>query len=254
MNAISTFTFESSSQIRIIMINNEPWFVAKDICDALYLSNHRDAISKLDTDEKGVALTDTLGGQQKLNIINESGMYALIMRSRDAMKQGTPQHKFRKWVTSEVLPSIRKTGQYKAPVPTQKTDYLTDADMINLKRLVWHCAKLGFQEETITKAIWYCFRQVTNTPSPNKFNADDLPELANEFQRIYNVLTRYKKICLNAENLVIKQLLRARSADETIFQDIVQSFDTVDLNFNNELNRQLKLNFHAKDFINRKLI
>ena len=114
MSNLSVFNFEQNSQIRIIMIDNNPWFVAKDICEALGLANHRDAISKLDNDEKGVALTDTLGGQQELSIINESGMYALVMRSRDAMKEGTPQHKFRKWVTSEVLPAIRKTGKYEA--------------------------------------------------------------------------------------------------------------------------------------------
>lgn len=108
---LSTFNFEESS-IRVVSINNEPWFIAKDVCEAVSISNYRDAIERLDDDEKGVALTDTLGGQQEMNIISESGMYTLILRCRDAVKKGSVPHRFRKWVTAEVLPQIRKTGKY----------------------------------------------------------------------------------------------------------------------------------------------
>ena len=110
---LSTFNFESKS-IRTLAINNEPWFVAKDLCNAINISNYRDAIERLDEDEKGVALTDTLGGQQEMNIVSESGMYTLILRCRDAVKKGSVPHRFRKWVTAEVLPAIRKTGKYES--------------------------------------------------------------------------------------------------------------------------------------------
>lgn len=105
---MQTFTFNPSNQpIRVEMIDNEPWFVAKDVCQALTISNHNDAISRLDDDEKGVATADTLGGKQSLNIVNESGLYNLIFQSRK------PEAKaFRKWVTGEVLPTLRKTGRY----------------------------------------------------------------------------------------------------------------------------------------------
>lgn len=112
--------FESTTQIRIIMIDGNPWFVAKDICDALSIKNPSDALKALDKDERArlnLGRSEITGGGGETNIINESGMYALVMRSRDAMKEGTPQHKFRKWVTSEVLPTIRKTGKYEAPKP-----------------------------------------------------------------------------------------------------------------------------------------
>ncbi len=99
-------------EVRTLLIDNTPWFVAADICGALDIVNHRDALSKLDNDEKGVGSTDTLGGKQKMAIVNESGLYTLILRCRDAVKPGTTQHKFRKWVTSEVLPAIRKHGRY----------------------------------------------------------------------------------------------------------------------------------------------
>ena len=105
--------------IRTTEINGQIWFVANDVCQALNIANPRDAIKKLDDDEKGVALTDTAGGNQQLNIINESGLYVLILRSRDAMKQGSVPHQFRKWVTAEVLPSIRKTGSYQSPQMTE---------------------------------------------------------------------------------------------------------------------------------------
>ena len=108
---LSTFNFESKS-IRTLAINNEPWFVAKDVCDAIGLTNSRMSLIALDEDEKGVSLIYTPSGQQEMNIVSESGMYTLILRCRDAVKKGSIPHRFRKWVTAEVLPTIRKTGKY----------------------------------------------------------------------------------------------------------------------------------------------
>lgn len=68
--------------VRTVIINEEPWFVAKDVCDALEIGNSRQAVSYLDDDEKGVTTNDTLGGTQQVSIINESGLYSLILRSR----------------------------------------------------------------------------------------------------------------------------------------------------------------------------
>ena len=110
---LSTFNFESNS-IRTLSINNEPWFIAKDVCDAIGLTNSRMSLIALDEDEKGVSLIYTPSGQQEMNIISESGMYTLILRCRDAVKKGSIPHRFRKWVTAEVLPAIRKTGKYEA--------------------------------------------------------------------------------------------------------------------------------------------
>ena len=111
---LSTFNFESNS-IRTLAINNEPWFVAVDVCNVLNIANSRDALLKLDDDEKTtVGLTDSQAGNgaQSISIISESGMYTLILRCRDAVKKGSVPHRFRKWVTAEVLPAIRKTGKY----------------------------------------------------------------------------------------------------------------------------------------------
>ncbi|EMK0755599.1 hypothetical protein RGP42_003918 [Providencia rettgeri] len=112
--SFAPFVF-GNTQIRTITYKNEPWFVAADVCKALNISNVTDALYKLDDDEKEtIGLTESQAGHgaQSLNIISESGMYTLVLRCRDAIKKGSIPHKFRKWVTNEVLPSVRKTGTY----------------------------------------------------------------------------------------------------------------------------------------------
>lgn len=106
MNELQVFTY-SGNEVRTVQKNGEPWFVLKDVCTILGIGNNRMASDRLDTDEKGVSQIDTLGGKQEMTIINESGLYNVILRS------DKPEAKpFRKWVTSEVLPSIRRTGGY----------------------------------------------------------------------------------------------------------------------------------------------
>jgi prophage antirepressor-like protein len=101
-------------EIRTVTIKGEPWFVASDVCDILGIQNIRQNVaSVLDDDEKGVCKIYTLGGNQEMSIVNESGLYALILRSRKPEAK-----KFRKWVTSEVLPSIRKHGFYVSETTT----------------------------------------------------------------------------------------------------------------------------------------
>ncbi|MBD1228868.1 BRO-N domain-containing protein [Xenorhabdus griffiniae] len=102
------FVFESHN-IRTLNISGNPWFVAQDVCSALNIQNVTQAIDRLDGDERSMF---NIGRQGKVNIINESGMYFLTIRCRDAVKTGTLPHRFRKWVTSVVLPAIRKTGSY----------------------------------------------------------------------------------------------------------------------------------------------
>jgi anti-repressor protein len=106
MNELMNFAFDGRG-VRTLERDGSPWFVAKDVCDVLDYANSRDALQMLDDDEKGVASCYTLGGNQDMNIINESGLYHLIFKSN--MPQAMA---FRKWVTSELLPTIRKTGQY----------------------------------------------------------------------------------------------------------------------------------------------
>ena len=105
----SVFHFESEATIRAIVIDGNPWFVAKDVIKALQLTNPTMSIKSLDDDERAKF---NLGRQGETNIINESGLYTLILRCRDAVTPGTTPYRFRKWVTGEVLPQIRRTGSY----------------------------------------------------------------------------------------------------------------------------------------------
>lgn len=110
MNELKIFENEKFGKIRTVIIDREPWFVGKDVAEALGFTNSRDAISThVFIEDRGVATIDTLGGKQEMTIINESGLYALIFGSR--LKSAK---EFKRWVTSEVLPSIRKTGKYEA--------------------------------------------------------------------------------------------------------------------------------------------
>lgn len=125
---VEVFTFnQNSTPIRVQVINDEPWFVAKDVCEVLGISKYRDAISKLDKDEGCPIEMDTPGGMQKMTAISESGLYALILQSRKPEART-----FRKWVTSEVLPSIRKKGYY--GVNRTKDDYIDARDIPYTKR------------------------------------------------------------------------------------------------------------------------
>ncbi|ANN86192.1 putative anti-repressor protein [Enterobacter phage Tyrion] len=108
----AVFKFESSTPVRMFNIDGNPWFAASDVCKALGLTNSRMSLKALDDDEKGVSSTYTVKGSQTVNVINESGLYTLILRCRDAVTPGTIPYRFRKWVTGEVLPQIRRTGSY----------------------------------------------------------------------------------------------------------------------------------------------
>lgn len=107
-NMIETFRSKQFGDVRITLINGEPWFVAVDVCKALDIVNARDAVKRLDDDEKNtVVLTDGIPGNPNKTIVNEYGLYALVLSSRK------PEAKaFKRWITHEVLPIIRKTGGY----------------------------------------------------------------------------------------------------------------------------------------------
>lgn len=106
MSDIQIFNYQSN-EVRTVEMGGEPWFVLKDVCNILGISKYRDTAARLDADERGSVEVDTLGGTQQVIAVNESGLYHVILRSDKP--EAAP---FRKWVTSEVLPSIRKNGGY----------------------------------------------------------------------------------------------------------------------------------------------
>lgn len=111
MNELQLFNFENN-QVRTLLINDEPWFVGKDVAEILGYSKARNAIATHvdDDDKKGAPIQGDLGGTQEMTVINESGVYALVFGSKLSSAK-----RFKHWVTSEVLPQIRKTGSYASP-------------------------------------------------------------------------------------------------------------------------------------------
>lgn len=126
MKQLKTFNYQSH-QIRTVEQDGEPWFVLKDVCEVLGIGNHKMTAQRLDGDEVSLAdLTDSIGRNQETTVISESGLYNVILRS------DKPEAKpFRKWVTSEVLPSIRKNGAYMTP-ETLEAAILNPDTMIRL--------------------------------------------------------------------------------------------------------------------------
>ena len=116
MNELMIFKNDEFGEIRIIEIENEPWFVAKDICEALEIKNTTQAIGRLDEDERTML---NIGRQGNTNIINEYGLYNLILASRKKEAR-----EFKRWITHEVIPSIRKSGGYIAGQETLDDDEL----------------------------------------------------------------------------------------------------------------------------------
>ena len=128
MNELQVFSYQSN-EVRTVMRDGGPWFCLKDVCSVLGISKYRDLAAKMDADERGSIRVDTPGGKQDMTVINESGLYFVILRS------DKPEAKpFRKWVTSEVLPAIRKTGKYKAnALPDGTRDMLAEAKARNAR-------------------------------------------------------------------------------------------------------------------------
>lgn len=104
--------------VRMILRGEDPWWNAADVCRVLGLKNPGTSLALLDDDEKGIHSMDTLGGAQEMTVINEPGLYSLIFRSRKAEAK-----EFKRWVTHEVLPSIRKTGMYATPQTIRSLDF-----------------------------------------------------------------------------------------------------------------------------------
>lgn len=146
MNEMQVFSNPEFGDIRTVTVNEEPWFVLKDVCEAFGETNYRRVASRLEDDEKGVSQISTPGGKQNMTIVNESGLYSALFAMQPEKARGVCDEyiakrqaqlrQFKRWVTSEVLPSIRKTGGYALP-----KDYpsalraLADAEEQKLKLL-----------------------------------------------------------------------------------------------------------------------
>jgi len=176
MNNITIFSNEEFGQVRTVIIDGEPWFVGKDVTDALEYGNHRQAFkTHVDEGDKAVHSMDTLGGKQNSIIINESGMYALVFGSRlESAKR------FKRWVTSEVLPAIRKTGRY------DNEDF--ENMSTELKAIIMHDRKIQQVE-----------REVLRVDDDLQRFKTDMPILGIEESRITTAVKRKGVECLGGK-------------------------------------------------------
>lgn len=164
MNDLQIFNNPEFGNIRTVTIDSEPWFVGKDIAQYFGDSNYRRSLARLDEDEKGVSQMDTPGGVQNMTVINESGLYSLMFYMQPQKAKGVSQNdtlinerisklkKFKRWVTSEVLPAIRKTGHYEAQGYAPKATSI--GEVVNLIKITRQTMKeQGATPTDIAKAV-----------------------------------------------------------------------------------------------------
>lgn len=148
MNELNIFENPEFGSIRTTVIDDEPWFVGKDVCEIFGDTNYRRSLNRLDDEDKSVHLMNTPGGTQQMTIINESGLYSLMFYMQPQKKKGVSDvthplnerveklKRFKRWVTSEVLPAIRKTGTY---IVSQPQRSLTTDDYLKAALIVSRC-------------------------------------------------------------------------------------------------------------------
>ncbi|EOC0702576.1 Bro-N domain-containing protein [Salmonella enterica subsp. enterica serovar Kokomlemle] len=227
-NQVSHFYFEHQFSIRTVLVGGEPWFVAKDVCNAIDIDVTQ--TRKLDDDERGLYSIQTLSGSQQMSIINESGLYTLILRCRDAVKPGTVPHRFRKWVTNEVLPTIRKTGRYEHPVaPTRNAEPLNQGDLQNLKWLIDYMVDTLRFKGVWSRAIWLALRRVTGVPSPEKLSVEDLPALTRECRRIIEIIGLVNEKVARFEREAARRILRNNEDCQQVLRQLESELDNCGL-------------------------
>lgn len=141
MNQLQKLFQYQNHQVRTIVKGGEPWFIAKDVCEVFGDTNYRRSIARLDDDEKGVSPLNTPGGKQSLTVVNEPGLYTLLFHMQPQKKKTLTEDQynervkslkeFKRWVTHEVIPSIRKHGAYMTPETIEKA-LLNPDTIINL--------------------------------------------------------------------------------------------------------------------------
>ncbi|EGQ3927891.1 ORF6C domain-containing protein [Staphylococcus pseudintermedius] len=199
MQNLQTFNFEELP-VRTLTVDDEPYFVGKDVAEILGYKRTADAIREhVDAEDKGVGKIQTPGGMQNVTIINESGLYSLIFSSKlDSAKR------FKRWVTSEVLPAIRKTGTYQVPSdPMQALELMFEAtkqtkeeiesvkaDVIDLKdNQKLDAGEYGLVTKTIQQRVAY-IRQIHGLPNNKEVNKPLYQNINNDVNTMAGIKTR----------------------------------------------------------------
>lgn len=243
MNAQSSiipFTFENSSTIRTILINDDPWFVVVDICNILNITNPSAAVKIIDEDSRAKF---NLGRQGYSWIINESGLYTLILRCNDAIKPGTVAYKFRRWVTFELIPAIRKTGHYETPAastPALPKNELSEKDLQTIRDFIYSCSQTYTWGRCFSYAAWYALRKATGVKSPDKFEYKHMQTIIKELQRLQNITDYYHFTIAKYEQLLIKKIIRENGTPAELMEILNEMEITLSNDKELEKVRQIK--------------
>lgn len=214
MNDLQIFNYGEHA-VRTVEIDGEPWFVLRDVCDVLNIGNTSDVARRLEEDEKGVDLIDTPSGTQKMTVVNEPGLYNVILRSDKPEARD-----FKRWVTHEVLPAIRKTGGY-AVQPRSAAEMFALQAQVNLE-YERRIAALESSEQATQEKVTGMARLMQSSIVPAESWQDAANAIINELveanglnhqrfrQQLYQSLERAAKVDLQAR----QTRLRNRMAKE----------------------------------------
>jgi len=216
--ALSVFSFESSYQVRVIIKCNEPWFCLRDVCAVLDIQNNSQLSKQLDTKGISKTYTPTNGGKQQLIYVNEPNLYRVIFRSNKPEAR-----RFQDWVFNEVLPTIRRTGQY-IPGQPPTSERLSHQDMLNIRRTFWAVADRFDAGQAWSNALWKCLRDVTGRASPLPFYVEDLPAIEKEIKRIGSILCPLREAIYNAKKTALKRVIRNREDADKVLAEIEKTF------------------------------
>ncbi|OCG56842.1 MULTISPECIES: BRO-N domain-containing protein [unclassified Gilliamella] len=239
-NQISVFQFQSSYEVRIQLINNEPFFCLKDVCSVLDIKNHKDLLAK-QIDNKGVEkiYLPTNGGNQYVVFINEPNLYRVIFRSNK------PEAKqFQDWVFNDVLPTIRNTGAYSV---VDKSNYITSQQLQDLKYIINNISNAFFYTEAFTQGVWKMVRDATGADSIQHIRKDRLYLISAEIEKMLKVTQMYLTLRRDTESEIIKKIFRNHNDQDIIMFNVKHEHAQFLLN----IDKMHKI--YLKDF-NKKLI
>jgi prophage antirepressor-like protein len=223
MDSLAVFSFHETHPIRVQIIDGEPWFCLKDICDTLTIENSRRVAAEV-LDQSGVRKTYVRSGGQnrKVSFVNEPNLYRVIFRSNKPEAR-----QFQDWVFNVVLPTIRKTGayQYQPLAPKLAGEPLTAQDHDELKWLISDVAQSFHFSRSWVTGIWFALRRATGNPSPNPFLITELPVIVYELRRVLKAAEYAQLHMRKYEADVLKIVIRGG-------QDVtsVSSLDLKELN------------------------
>jgi prophage antirepressor-like protein len=189
MSNLQIFKNEEFGEVRTLMINAEPYFVGKDVAEILGYKEPRSAVSKkVDTEDRGVAKMETPSGIQEMTVINESGLYSLILSSKLPTAK-----KFKRWVTSEVLPSIRKTGGYQLPSePMEILKLMFEAQTQTNEKVAKHDQRIQELEENklLNPGEYNYISKAVRRKVKSVMNELDMNIVGKQRSQIYHAINR----------------------------------------------------------------